>query len=495
MTYPAQKWKVKPDEAEDIKKQLVKKGGIEDKEIKSEHEIWRIKIFGATLTYYASGTLYCTPSRDPRIRNVHDFIYRKVGSIFVRPSREILIGLDEVGKGEILGHEVLAGIMFPSNLYGELERLASVTDTKKRKTIAYWDEVMRKIDNFRDRGLDFQIQKIPPWIVDRFNLNKIMDVVYQRILLTFVKDIEPSRCRIVVDDYGVGKTLLTYLKSLENQGAEIVVTTEADNKYLEARVASLIAKREREKVIEAINKKFKINGEGVGTGNARDAQTIKWLKLWKQGGKEWPWFVKRSYKTVRELDGLPKYKKITPPINEAILSKEFIDEFKAGRYSIETLAVVCPYCGERSKAVLMTIDKINGKVKTMGRCIKCKNSIPDLEFTLRYYCGYLMPDTSIISGGFLGKDLSQSKFFENFTIIINPIVKSEADMHKGSRKELGRLGEFAAIGRIRLEIMESNLDETQIKNMSKLERDTRIIDWAKKKNAILITADNPMKAS
>ena len=214
----------------------------------------------------------------------------------------------------------------------------------------------------------------------------------------------------------------------------------------------------------------------------------------KQSGRKWPWFVKKSFRTVRELNGLPKVKKSGPPIDESILSKDFIKKFKEGRYSIETLAVLCPYCGEVSKAIQMTIDKINGKLKTSGRCIKCKKPISNLDFTLRYYCGYLMPDSNIIIGGFLSKDLSNSRFFEDFTVVLNPIVKHETDKSRGGRKELERIANFAAMGRIRLEEVKSNLSEEQIDNMSRQECDEKIIEWAKEKNAILITADNPMKS-
>ena len=278
MAYPGQKWKVLSDKAEEIKQWIIKKGGIEDKEIKSQYEVWRVKFSDATFTYYKSGTLYCTPSRDPAVKKIHDFIYGKVGSIFVRPNKEILIGFDEAGKGEILGHEVLVGVIFPSVLYEKLERIVSVANTKRKRTIAYWDEILRHIDSFRNKGLSFQVQKIPPWVIDRFNLNKIMDITYQRMLSIFIRNVNPSKCRIVIDDYRIGSSLRTYLKSLENIGANVIVATNADNNYLESRVASLIAKREREEVIEAIDKKFRINGKSIGSGNAGDAQTIRWLK-------------------------------------------------------------------------------------------------------------------------------------------------------------------------------------------------------------------------
>jgi ribonuclease HII len=297
------------------------------------------------------------------------------------------------------------------------------------------------------------------------------------------------KCRIVLDDYGVGEKLRRYLRSLENAGADVKVVHQADEHYLEARVASLIAKREREKIMEAIGRdeEFKIEGCNIGSGNAGDKETINWLMKWKETGKPWPWFVKQSYRTVREIDGRPeKVEKIEPPLREDILSEDFIKEFEAGRFSITTLSIVCPSCGERSKAALVTLDE----EQTTGRCINCKKPIRDLNFTLRYYCGALLPDSNIIIGGLLGKDLERSKFFEGFTILLHPIVKKESD-RPGGKKELERLARFAAIGRIRLEEIQ---EVGRMEGLTKLEQDEKIKESAFTLNAILITGDNAMKA-
>lgn len=90
------------------------------------------------------------------------------------------------------------------------------------------------------------IEKILPSHMDKYNVNEIMDIVYQKILSRLMREDKPKDCRIVLDDYGVGVNLLRYLDFLESQGAEIKVETKADEKYIEARVASVIAKRERE---------------------------------------------------------------------------------------------------------------------------------------------------------------------------------------------------------------------------------------------------------
>jgi hypothetical protein len=198
--------------------------------------------------------------------------------------------------------------------------------------------------------------------------------------------------------------------------------------------------------------------------------------------------VKQSYRTVREIDGKPeRVKKIEPPLREDILSEDFIKEFEAGQFSITTLSIVCLSCSEISKAALVTLDK----GQTTGRCINCRKPIENLNFTLMYYCGALLPDSNIIIGGLLGKDLERSGFFEGFTILLHPIVKKESD-RRGGKKEFERLARFAAIGRIRLEEIQ---EAGKIEELTGLERDEKIKESALTFNAILITRDNTMKAS
>lgn len=221
-----------------------------------------------------------------------------------------------------------------------------------------------------------------------------------------------------------------------------------------------------------------------GNGNLADPRTIAWLKAWKSSGKEWPWFVKRSFKTIRGLEGLPEARKVAPPIRDDILSEEFLSEFRSGKFSVGALSIVCPHCGERCRAVLITGDEKQG---FEGRCISCKRPIHELAITLRYYCGFVLPDSNIIIGGLVGADLEKSKFFEGFTAIIHPVVKQECDT-KGGRAEFSRLARMAAIGRIRL------LDVGPIVQRGlEIAKDEIIVDAALKYDAILVTSDNTMK--
>jgi len=472
---------------EKIKIYLLEHGGVEE-ETKSTHEEWRVKFSDSTFTCYKKGTLYSTPSNsnDPAVLEAWRYIDSIVGSRYVLPTRDFLVGLDETGKGEVIGHTVLTGVIFPKDIFKQIDMIVGSADTKKRHDFQYWDGIFKTLDRLRDLRFHFITEKIPPWHVDKYNLNKIMDVVYQRILSILFRQAEPSRCRIVLDDYGIGPMLKRFLRFLEKQGAEVVVTQNSEDKYLEARTASLISKRTREAVIKAINENldFQVDGLSMGSGNAGDKQTSEWLRKWHASGKEWPWFVKQSFRTVWQIEGKTgKPRKVIPPVRDDLLSPEFIEEFNKGHLSVQSLSIVCPHCGEINKGIYYAISE--------AKCSACRKFISNLNLTLRYYCGYVVPDSSVILKGLLSKDLENQKFFEDFTVMISPVVRKECDT-RGGKKEFERLAKFAAMGRINLEWPGRVEDVPD--GLTSIERDERIMESVLEYNAIFLTADNQAKA-
>ena len=132
-----------------------------------------------------------------------------------------------------------------------------------------------------------------------------MDVVYQRLLSQLAFSPHISKARIAIDDYGVGDRLLNYLANLDNAGAEVVITQKADEKYLETKAASLIAKREREKMMETIrnSQDYKLKSCSIGSGNAADKETITWLKAWQATKNHGPGLSKNPLKPFGKWKG------------------------------------------------------------------------------------------------------------------------------------------------------------------------------------------------
>ncbi len=494
---PGHTWKnIENSVSEQIKSYLFDNGGTED-EVKSQHEVWRIKFSDSTFTYYKTGSLYGTPSNsdDPAVFEALKQIDSLVESTYVVPTKDFLIGFDETGKGEVIGHMVLTGVVFPKEIFRKINLAVGPADTKKRHRFDYWDELFRRLDYLRDEGFDFINEKVPPWQTDKFNLNKIMDVTYQRILNIFFRKVPITLCRIVLDDYGIGPTLKRFLTFLEKQGAEVVVTTRAEDQYLEAKTASLISKRLREAVLKSINEnpEYKIDTLTVGSGNAGDPQTVKWLEKWHESGKGWPWFVKRSFKNIRAIEnksGEPK--KIEPPIRENLLSKEFTEEFNKGHLSTQSLSIACLSCGAILKSTAFAAFEESGFKRTELKCPNCGNFIRNAGFTLRYYCGYALPDSSAILRNLISNDLSASRFFEDFTILLAPVVRKECDGTPKGKKEFEALWKYNSMGRIRLESI-GKVEEIP-DNLLNSVRDERIIGTCLEYNAILVTADKSMSA-
>lgn len=492
-------WKnVESSKAKQIEVCLLDQGGIEQ-EAKSPHEEWRVKFSDSTLTYYKRGTIHSTPSNseDPAVFAAWKHIDSLVGSAYALPTKDFLIGLDETGKGEVIGHTVLTGTIFPKEIFDEVDLIVGPADTKKRHKFEYWDELFRELDRLRSSGLDFITEKVPPWHVDRYNLNKIMDVSYQRILSICFRKAEINRCRIVLDDYGIGGTLSRFMNLLEKQGAEVVVTTRAEDTYLEAKTASLLSKREREGVMRAVNGKaeFQIDGQSVGSGNAADKQTLEWLKRWHASGRQWPWFVKRSFKTIWQIEGKSgKPRKLVPPIREALLSKEFSEKYNKGNLSIQSLSIVCPHCGNILKSATFASFEKNGRRFSSLKCPcpGCAQFIRDAGMTLRYYCGYVVPDSNAIQRRLISNDLEGSRFFEGFTVILPPVVRKECDGTRRGKEEFNKLRRYNAIGRIRMESPGKIADIND--NLSSAVRDEMIIQSCLESSAILLTADKSMCA-
>lgn len=481
MSSQGQKWTIDHDDFDKVKELIKSHNATEDDTSNSETEVWRLRIGKSVFTLWKSGTLYNNQVTSEEVLELRGILSSISTSELEKTGREILIGLDETGKGELIGHEVLCGVCIPVELFDELKSIVGVANTKSHRTFDYWDALFSKINPLLGRGVSFQTQTIPPWHIDKFNTNKIMDVVYKRIISDLISSLPLNKVSIVLDNYQIGDNLQGYFNSLKNKNVEIRVEEKADDRFLEAKLASILAKRERERIMRSINERFTINGISVGSGNASDEKTKKWLAAWKSSGQDWPWIVKKSYATIRTIDGLTgNAKKIDPPIKHELLSKETRNQFKNGKLSSETLRISCPSCGSELQGIMITLDSTVRNYD--ARCPSCKKVISDLSMTLLYYNGVIIPDTSAIIAGIMSKDLGNGSthFFENYKILLHTKVYDECD-NGGGRAELGRIGEFGAIGRIKIE----RIDDVDTFDTT----DKQVISSAKKHNAIILTAD------
>ncbi len=279
--------------------------GAERLETPQSFEVWRYRIKDCTITYYTSGTMYATPTQDPDVSRIIERIEKIIGFIYTPPTREWCVGVDETGKGEVFGYLHVVGVVFHKELFGKIEKVVGSVETKRRRSEEFWEQLYSDLENLMGDRFFFVEERISPADIDDFNLNELLDVTYMRVLKRiFDGRIPPEDSRIIIDDYGVSERFKEFTQSLEQRGAEVIIKTKSEEEYLESRLAAIIAKWKQIQVLKRIreNPAYRIRGVVIGSGNLNEDSTLKWIKRWYKSGKPWPWFVRKSYRTIYRLD-------------------------------------------------------------------------------------------------------------------------------------------------------------------------------------------------
>ncbi len=201
-----------------------------------------------------------------------------------------ILGIDEAGRGSVLGPMVIAGVVVPEKMEKVLERMG-VKDSKRltpnRRTI-----LSRKLKKMFDYEIiSISAREIDDMRADGINLNEIEKNAMEEIILK----LKPEKAFVDAVDVKAER----FQENLCNDtGFNIIAEHKADDKYIEVGAASIIAKAERDLQISQINKEF-IKQGGIGSGYPSDPTTKKFLTNYTYD--EMPDFVRRSWNTVAKM--------------------------------------------------------------------------------------------------------------------------------------------------------------------------------------------------
>jgi len=191
-------------------------------------------------------------------------------------------GIDEAGKGCVIGPLVVAGVACESEDY---LKSIGVKDSKKL-TQKKREELAEKIR----RVARIEVIRIPADKLNEMMEYKTINEILKESYLEIIKRLKPEIA--LVDSPDVRPERLTS-QLREMTGLEVFAEHKADEKYPIVSSASIIAKVERDKEVEILKRKY---GD-FGSGYASDPKTIAYLKQLK----EIPPFVRRKWKTVKRL--------------------------------------------------------------------------------------------------------------------------------------------------------------------------------------------------
>lgn len=207
-----------------------------------------------------------------------------------RNQQYILCGIDEAGRGPVLGPLVMSAVSIRVFNIPKLIRMG-VRDSKalsptKRKKI--YTKLMKLCN------VDFitvEPPKIDKWILEGEGLNALEACTASKLLKPVQKKVE----KIFIDAPSTSESFTRYLEKFEVNIDKVVAEPKADKRRPVVSAASIIAKVIRDQKIQEIAKDV---GFQVGSGYPSSPKTRRTLgKVLKKKPK----YVRRSWKTVEKL--------------------------------------------------------------------------------------------------------------------------------------------------------------------------------------------------
>ena len=192
-------------------------------------------------------------------------------------TKKFLLGIDDAGRGPVIGPMVLAGVLLSRNDEIKLKQLgvkdSKMLSPKRREALA---KKIRKI-------AIYCIIKISPKEIDSrasigLNLNQLEAIKAADIINKLLKNKEKTKTDIIIDCPSVNRAawknyLLRYVNE-KIKNAKFIIEHKADVHYPAVSAASIIAKVARDAEIEKIKKKIGVN---FGSGYPADPLTQEFL--------------------------------------------------------------------------------------------------------------------------------------------------------------------------------------------------------------------------
>jgi len=204
-------------------------------------------------------------------------------------------GVDDAGRGSIIGPLVIAGVLFDEKNLPKLLDL-HVKDSKllsaQRRT--------RLAEEIKKLALQYHVIKLTPKEIDKVveskrKLHKLNRLEAQT-MAKIIETLKPDIAYVDASDVLAERYKQHIIECLPFP-AQIISEHKADRKYPIVSAASIIAKVERDKAIKELEEKF----GNIGCGYPTDQQTIKFLEDWLEKYGTYPDFVRKSWKPAKKL--------------------------------------------------------------------------------------------------------------------------------------------------------------------------------------------------
>ena len=209
----------------------------------------------------------------------------------------LIAGIDDAGRGPVIGPLVIAGILIHDHQVPVLNvigaRDSKALSPRRRSSLA---------KQIRELAVKYKIVELSPREIDEVVLNgrrlRKLNWLEAKAMAEVIQNLRPDVAYVDASDV-LAKRFGEQIRGMLSFDLEIVSEHHADTKYPVVSAASILAKTHRDEVISGLRKIF---GD-FGSGYSSDPRTRQFLRDWfrDQGDQELPDFVRRSWKTLGKI--------------------------------------------------------------------------------------------------------------------------------------------------------------------------------------------------
>jgi|LGVF01.1.fsa_nt_gb ribonuclease HII len=204
----------------------------------------------------------------------------------------LVAGVDEAGKGPVIGPMIVAGVVIEESRLPELKKLG-VKDSKVLSPMRR-NYLASKIRELVD---DYYILEISARQIDEFRkimtMNQVMVICHAKVL----DQLGPQKAYLDASDVNEERFGENVGKK-HRAAIEIIAKHKADDLFPIVSAASILAKVRRDRCVREMEKEI---GLPLGSGYPSDPKTRKFLENWIKEHGSLPDIVRHSWKTSENL--------------------------------------------------------------------------------------------------------------------------------------------------------------------------------------------------
>ena len=211
-------------------------------------------------------------------------------------------GIDDAGRGPIIGPLVIGGVALPRNRIRDLVDLG-VKDSK----LLTPNTRTRLAESIRGLVSRMCLREIQPKEIDDVVLHgrklRKLNFLEAKVMADVINELRTAEVYVDASDVNekrYGEDIRGFLNE-DLKSIRIISEHHADRNYPQVSAASIIAKVHRDSVIHQLHAEY---GD-FGSGYITDQRTMNFLRRYRQSHDSYPPIVRLSWKTAKEIeDGL-----------------------------------------------------------------------------------------------------------------------------------------------------------------------------------------------